>query len=162
MRLALALMLWVVPMRPVLAPPYSDAVELTITGRSQPSTASDSAALRAAVDSLRRMRAPADGWTALAVPTSETGRIRMVLRIDDGRWIPPHTHNLSKRLTVLEGTLLVGHGEHITPGGAARERLTAGATTEMPARVVHFEGAEGRALVLLDAAAGLTTTWVGR
>ena len=82
----------------------------------------------------------------------------MVLRIDDGRWIPPHVHNVAKSLRVVDGTLLVGHGDRIATAGL--RRVAAGDSTTMDADHAHFEGSVGRTLVVLTAASTLTTTWV--
>lgn len=109
-------------------------------------------------DSLRGISAPETGFAAAPVATGDPSRIAMVLRIDDGRWIPPHTHNIPKQLKVLAGTLLVGHGERVDTAGL--HQVATGGTTRMPAQTPHYEGARGQALVLLEAGAGFTTTWV--
>lgn len=110
-------------------------------------------------DSLRAIAAPAGGFAAAPVAVGDAARVAMVLRIDDGRWIPPHTHNLPKHLMVLQGTLLVGHGERLATTGL--HEVGSGGTTRMSPQTAHYEGARGLTLVLLEAGAGFTTTWVG-
>jgi len=109
------------------------------------------------LDSLRTSAAPASGFAALTIPGAP-GTTTMVLRIDEGRWIPPHIHNVPKVLRVVDGTLLVGHGERIDT--TALRRVAAGDTATMAANHAHFEGAAGRVLVVLTATAPFTTTWV--
>lgn len=43
----------------------------------------------------------------------ESGTFTMMLKLDDGGWIPPHFHNVDKRLMVVRGQLLMGRGETI-------------------------------------------------
>ncbi len=109
------------------------------------------------LDSLRTSAAPASGFAAVTIPGAP-GTTTMVLRIDDGRWIPPHTHNVPKSLRVVDGTLLVGHGARIDTAGLGR--VVAGDSTTMDANHAHFEGSVGRTLVVLRAASPFTTTWV--
>lgn len=88
-------------------------------------------------------------------PGADTGRIEMLLRIVDGAWIPPHSHNVAKELEVLSGTLLMGHGATIDPAGAMT--VAAGSRASVPADSVHYEGARGTTVVLLRAAAPFRT-----
>ena len=86
------------------------------------------------------------------------GLFTMVLKIDDGRYIPPHFHNVDKRVVVLQGTLLMGHGDVIDRNGM--QRLTAGDMATVAAGMHHFEGAVGTTIVLLYSIGTLQTTFV--
>lgn len=109
------------------------------------------------LDSLRTSSLPTAGFAAVTIPGAP-GSTTMVLRIDDGRWIPPHTHNVPKSVRVVQGILLVGHGERID--ATTLTRVAAGDSTTMDAAHAHFEGAIGRTLVVLTASSPFTTTWV--
>lgn len=80
----------------------------------------------------------------------------MVLQFADGAWITPHTHNIAKRLLVLEGALLLGHGARIDT--TAVHELRAGAFAIIPAEQAHYEGARGRTIVALFGIGPLRTT----
>jgi quercetin dioxygenase-like cupin family protein len=82
----------------------------------------------------------------------------MMLRLADGAWIPPHTHNVPKRLLVVSGTLLVGHGEALDSAHA--EPLMAGSFLLMPADHAHYEGGRGRTVVALYGIGPLRTVFV--
>lgn len=88
-------------------------------------------------------------------PAADTGRIEMLLRLADGAWIPPHSHNVSKELEVLSGTLLMGHGSSIDSAGAMP--LATGSRSIVPADSVHYEGGSGTTVVLLRATAPFRT-----
>ncbi len=124
-----------------------------------PVAAQQSAAVTQLVDSLSKIDIPASGFVAAQLPASaEPGRLTMVIRIDDGRWIPPHTHNLSKTVRVVSGVLRVGHGTAV--GNGAQSDVAAGDSVVVPPNHAHYEGARGRTFIVITAAAGLTTTWI--
>lgn len=82
----------------------------------------------------------------------------MMLRLADGTWIPPHTHNVAKRLLVVSGTLLVGHGATIDSTHA--EALPVGSFLLMPPDHAHYEGGRGRTVVALYGVGPLQTTFL--
>jgi mannose-6-phosphate isomerase-like protein (cupin superfamily) len=107
-------------------------------------------------------RGPADGLqTAIAEGhPQESGLFTMMLRLPDGVWIPPHYHNVDKRLVVISGELLMGHGDAIE-----REKTTAlraGGVAVMPAGAHHYEGGKGLTVVALTAHGPFTTTMIGK
>lgn len=96
----------------------------------------------------------AEGDPAKAAPFT------MMLKLRDGGWIPPHFHNVDKRLVVISGTLLMGHGDTIDE--AATTALAAGGIAVMPAGTHHYEGGRGETIVALIANGPFTTTMVKR
>lgn len=86
------------------------------------------------------------------------GPFTMMLKLPDGVWIPPHFHNVDKRLIVITGELLMGHGDTIDAEHAAA--LKAGGVAVMPANTHHYEGGKGETIVALIANGPFTTTMV--
>ncbi len=91
---------------------------------------------------------------------TKAGPFTMMLKLRDGGWIPPHFHNVDKRLVVISGTLLMGHGDTIEAG--ATTELHAGGIGVMPAGTHHYEGGRGETIVALIANGPFTTTMVKR
>lgn len=71
----------------------------------------------------------------------------MMLRLADGAWIQPHTHNVAKRLLVVSGALLVGHGAVLD--STQVQRMPAGSFLLMPPDHAHYEGGRGLTVVAL-------------
>ena len=88
------------------------------------------------------------------------GPFTMLLKLPDGVWIPPHFHNVEKRLIVIKGELLMGHGEAVD--AAATTALRAGGVAVVPANTRHYEGGKGETIVALVANGPFTTTMVQR
>ena len=78
---------------------------------------------------------------------SEDGVFTMRLRLPDGFVINPHTHPNVERLTVMDGTFHLGHGEEVDEENA--DPLPPGSYTSMPPGMVHFAIAEGETIVQL-------------
>lgn len=100
-------------------------------------------------------------WPGTRIASLESGAESrtFLLELPDGFWIMPHTHPSVKRVTVISGTLLMGHGAtfdstRVTP-------LQAGAFQAMPAGQPHFEGARGVTVVQFSAVGPWGTTFVG-
>ena len=89
---------------------------------------------------------------------AKPGPFTMMLKLSDGAWIPPHWHNVDKRLVVIRGEMRMGAGETID--AAATHRLAAGGVAVVPAGSRHYEGATGETLVALFAMGPFTTTFV--
>jgi len=89
---------------------------------------------------------------------AKPGPFTMMLRLSDGAWIPPHWHNVDKRLVVIRGEMRMGMGETIDP--ASTHRLAAGGVAVVPAGSRHYEGGAGDTLVALFATGPFTTTFV--
>lgn len=105
-------------------------------------------------------RGPATGLqTAIAEGNPQAaGPFTMMLKLADGAWIPPHFHNVDKRLVVVKGELLMGHGDTIDP--AAVSVLKTGGVAVMPAHTTHYEGGRGETIVALIATGPFTTTMI--
>lgn len=86
------------------------------------------------------------------------GPFTMMLRLPGGVWIQPHFHNVDKRLVVIKGELLMGHGDVIDP--TKTTVLRAGGIGVMPAQAHHYEGGKGETIVALIANGPFTTTMV--
>jgi hypothetical protein len=72
--------------------------------------------------------------------------------------IAPHWHPNDKRVTVLQGRLLMGHGSVLDT--AATHPMQPGDWSLVPARTAHYEGASIETVVLLYGTGPLTTTFV--
>lgn len=91
---------------------------------------------------------------------SKSGSFTMLLKLRDGGWIPPHFHNVDKRLVVIQGVLLMGHGDVIDENAVTP--LKVGGVAMVPAGSRHFEGGRGETVVALIASGPFTTTMVKR
>ena len=88
------------------------------------------------------------------------GPFTMLLKLPDGVWIPPHFHNVEKRLVVIKGELLMGHGDAIDK--TTTTALRTGGVAVMPANTHHYEGGKGETIIALIANGPFTTTMVQR
>ncbi len=95
---------------------------------------------------------------AEGTPGAAGARFTMMLRFEDGSWIPPHWHNVEKVLTVISGELLLGEGEGLDP--RATRRFGPGSVIVIPAERRHYEGGAGKTLVSLTAIGPFRTTMV--
>ena len=86
------------------------------------------------------------------------GPFTMMLKLADGAWLPPHWHNVDKRLYVIQGELLMGMGEKVD--AAAAKPLARGGVAVVPANTRHFEGGKGETVVALTAIGPFQTTFV--
>lgn len=84
----------------------------------------------------------------------------MLLRLADGAWIQPHTHNIAKRILVVSGTLRVGHGAVLDSTNV--QPLNAGGFILIPAEHAHFEGARGPTIVAMYGVGPFRTTFLPR
>lgn len=89
---------------------------------------------------------------------TKAGPFTMMLKLADGAWIPPHFHNVDKRLVVITGELLMGTGDKTDPASA--RPLPAGGVAVVPAGTRHFEGGKGETIVALLATGPFTTTYI--
>ena len=88
------------------------------------------------------------------------GAFTMLLKLPDGVWIPPHFHNVEKRIVVIKGELLMGHGDTLDASKATL--LKTGGVAVMPPNMAHYEGGKGETIVALIATGPFTTTMVKR
>lgn len=75
------------------------------------------------------------------------GVFTLQLKLPDGFAIRPHWHPNVERVTVLQGTFLLGAGEQMNRESA--ERLPTGSYTAMPPGMVHYALAEGETIIQL-------------
>jgi hypothetical protein len=76
----------------------------------------------------------------------------------DGVWFPPHAHPSDARVTVVKGTLLLGHGTKLDKGAVRTIEL--GSTAFVPAELPHFEGSKGETIIIGSAVPPWGTTFV--
>jgi hypothetical protein len=103
----------------------------------------------------------ADGLASAVVegnPQRPDSAYSLLLRLRDGRWIPPHWHPRDKAVVVLQGTLLFGSGESIDSVHATV--APAGSIVQVPATMHHYEGARGETILLLYGKGPLITNYV--
>jgi quercetin dioxygenase-like cupin family protein len=86
------------------------------------------------------------------------GVYTLALRLKDGAWIDPHSHPKTKQVIVIEGVLLMGHGDTVEPARA--RAVGAGQVVVVEAGTVHYEGARGETVILLSGEGPLVTNWV--
>lgn len=105
-------------------------------------------------------RGPATGLqTAIAEGNPQAaGQFTMRLKLADGAWIQPHFHDVDKRLVVITGELLMGHGDDSDASQVTV--LKTGGVAVMPANTHHYEGGRGETIVALVANGPFTTTMV--
>lgn len=121
------------------------------TGASARGVTPDSLAWRRAAPGVEL--AIAEGY-----PGTAGTRFTMMLRFEDGSWIPPHWHNVEKVLTVISGELLLGEGDR--PDAGATRRFGPGSVIVIPAERRHYEGGAGKTLVSLTAIGPFQTSMV--
>ena len=79
----------------------------------------------------------------LAAEEPHTFRFRM----PDGYEIPPHSHPMREHITVLDGTLMMGHGATYDEG--AMQALPTGAFYVLPTGDNHYIRADGQTVLQL-------------
>lgn len=97
----------------------------------------------------------------VAVLTGDPGKpVPFVLRLKlpDGLKIMPHTHPIDEIVTVLQGTLLVGHGDKLDP--AAMEALPAGSFWHMSKGMSHFVMAKGETIIQIHGVGVFDITYI--
>lgn len=103
-------------------------------------------------EEIQWMQAPASLEPDLKIAVlegnpSESGVFTLRIKMPDGSFISPHWHPNVERVTVLEGTFLMGSGEEMNK--EMTDRLSSGAYTSMPPGMVHFAFADGETIIQL-------------
>lgn len=75
------------------------------------------------------------------------GYFAMRIKLPPGYRVPPHFHPVQERVTVLEGTFLLGQGE--ARDEAALKEYPAGSYISMPAGMRHFAATKAGAVIQL-------------
>lgn len=91
-------------------------------------------------------------------PSAEGQPFTMLMRIQDGAWIRPHTHNIAKRLLVMTGELRLGYGRVQDDGVAVS--LKPGSFMVVPPEQPHFEGSRGVTIVAMYGVGPFRTTFI--
>lgn len=78
---------------------------------------------------------------------SENEYFALRLRLPAEYTIAPHTHPAIERVTVIEGTLFIGHGEEVTD---EMDELVTGAYIRIPAEHPHFARTEEETVIQLS------------
>lgn len=80
------------------------------------------------------------------------------MRLPDGFWIMPHRHPSAKRVNVIRGTILMGHGDSLDLDSVTP--IAAGGFALVPRGTNHYEGARGETIVQFSAVGPWATTYV--
>ena len=130
--------------------------------------------------SSARAKAPATGWTLFepsdiewrpsdSLPAgamvavldgdpSQEGVFTMRLKMPDGYKVPPHFHEQQERVTVLSGTLNLGHGDVFKESDA--KPLPPGTYSSMQPKMTHFAWMKGETVLQLSSTGPWTITYV--
>lgn len=77
----------------------------------------------------------------------ESGFFNLRIKLPDGFRISPHWHPRVERVTVISGSVRLGHGEKFDR--EATELLNAGSYVSLPPKMVHYAVTEGETVVQL-------------
>jgi len=79
---------------------------------------------------------------------AKEGFFTMRLLLPDGYKVQPHWHPNPERVTIVSGTLHLGHGDRFDPAQA--KALPAGTYSSMQPKMTHFAWAEGETVLQLS------------
>lgn len=86
------------------------------------------------------------------------GPYTLRLKMPDGYMVPPHFHPTDEMVTVISGTLLLGHGDTVDESGAAV--LDAGGFVTAPKNMHHYAIARGATIVQIHGMGPFAITYV--
>jgi hypothetical protein len=86
------------------------------------------------------------------------GPFTVQLAMPDGYKIMPHTHPTDERVTIRQGTLLVGMGDSFD--AAKTNPMLTGASGNVPAKMSHFVQAKGATVVEVSTTGPFAMTYV--
>jgi quercetin dioxygenase-like cupin family protein len=89
---------------------------------------------------------------------SKEGFFTMRIKMPDGYRVPPHSHAKQERVTVLSGTLNLGHGDDFD--ARATRALAPGTYSSMPPGMTHFAWMTGEVVLQLSTMGPWTVTYV--
>jgi quercetin dioxygenase-like cupin family protein len=89
---------------------------------------------------------------------SKPGAFTFRIKIPDGYKIPPHFHPGDEHVTVLSGTLFIGHGDQFEM--AHGTELTAGSFAVLPKGHHHFAWAKGETILQIHGTGPWGITYV--
>lgn len=90
---------------------------------------------------------PGAKFAVLEGDPGQSGFFAMRVRLPDGYRIPPHTHPVVERVTVISGTFHLGMGPQAN--WDAMQSLPAGSYVSMPPGMQHYARASGETVVQL-------------
>jgi quercetin dioxygenase-like cupin family protein len=79
-------------------------------------------------------------------------------KMPDGYKVPPHWHSVDESLTVLQGTILVGHGDQMDPG--SMQELGVGGFAHMPKGMRHYVVAKGETVIQVNGNGPFDITYI--
>ena len=88
----------------------------------------------------------------------QAGPFTVQLSMPDGYKIKPHSHPTDEKVTVVDGTFLVGMGDTWDVGKA--KPMATGATGAVPANMAHFAQAKGKTVVQVESTGPFAMTYV--
>jgi hypothetical protein len=80
-------------------------------------------------------------------PTKD-GFFTIRLKLPDGYRVMPHWHPMTERLTIIQGIVNLGTGDHFD--AAATKPLPAGTYSSMPPKMTHFAWMTGESILQLS------------
>ena len=89
---------------------------------------------------------------------SKEGFFTMRLKMPDGYRVPPHWHPKQERVTVLSGTLNLGHGDTFDMKKA--KALGPGTYSSMPPKMTHYAWMTGETILQLTTLGPWSITYV--
>lgn len=101
------------------------------------------------------------GGAQLAVMAGDPAKPGLfIIRIHapDGYRVLPHSHPTDEDVTVLKGTLMMGHGDEFTLAGA--EPVPVGGFSRIPAGTHHFVQARGDTILQISSMGPFQITYV--
>lgn len=90
---------------------------------------------------------PGAQFAVLEGNPGEPGVFTLRLKLPDGYAIAPHWHPVQERVTVISGTLLLGHGEALNR--ETTDRFEVDSYVSLPPEMVHYAIVEGETVLQL-------------
>ena len=79
-------------------------------------------------------------------------------KMPDGYKVPPHWHSVYESLTVLQGTIMAGHGDRMDP--AMMQEVGPGGFVHMPKGMRHYVVAKGETIIQVNGEGPFDITYV--
>jgi hypothetical protein len=87
-----------------------------------------------------------------------TGPFTVRLKLPDGYTVAPHWHPTDEKVTVIEGTFLVGMGDQFSE--SSLKTLGAGSFAKMPQHMNHYASAKGATTIQIEGMGPFAMTYV--
>jgi quercetin dioxygenase-like cupin family protein len=89
---------------------------------------------------------------------SQDGMFVVRLLLPKGYRVPPHTHPQPEIITVLSGSLMIGHGAKADSGNV--QRVGAGGFSALPANMVHYAFVDEETIIQISTTGPWSITYV--